>query len=239
MTYVIQYPDLMEVSSIAYDKDTLFKTQGTEFAFNTCLCNIHQSVQDNEYGNSKRKNEQMLSAEELGFKAISVMHNWWPSHYYEADKGRPLVFYWQRLIDKVPDNHKFPIAKRKTWCYGAGRADYEFHEIDLQSSGCGFKIGVPPLSINKFARFFTLLRMPIEPHKIQLGWLKQFNFRLIDTGKLASYWINGWPIETYNYRKIELPYFKNTCKFSINQQNFARPKAKLLAKPKEEEPDAD
>lgn len=232
MELVYQFPDLAEIDGLSHISPSELNDCRAEFVFGTTLCTPHFQSQ---YSSDNKKSATMNSAEKTGMQLLSVMHNWWPSHSYEADKGRPLAFYWKRLKKDIPDNYDFPEATRQTWGYGRQDKLYRMHEKHLQRSGCGFKIGIPPLKVQYYARYFTLLRMPIKLKKVQLRWMKDFNFRHIDTGKLASYWINGWTMEEYNYRKIELPWMKDVCKFSLQQDlSLRRITTKDLAKPKEE-----
>lgn len=146
-----------------------------------------------------------------GMQPVSCMNNWWPSHHGEM---RTLTLYWMR----PPNGTKDPQpCKRKKWLYDEERRmkypTSKFNAIKehLAASGCGFKIGVPPFRVKLFHRFFTLMRMPVEVKPIQKRWLTLHNYRLLDIGAMASYWVNGWKPEEYSEEK-ELAYFKTTQK---------------------------
>jgi len=51
------------------------------------------------------------------------------------------------------------------------------------------------------------MRMPTEVTPIQNRWFTLHNYRLRDKGKLASYWVNGWPPKEYSIEK-EYEYFE-------------------------------
>jgi len=55
------------------------------------------------------------------------------------------------------------------------------------------------------------MRLPVEITSLQKRWLNMYNFRHLDTGKLASYYVNGWKPEEYTSTK-EFEYFKTTQK---------------------------
>lgn len=191
MTTVIQFPDLTEID---YAKDMTqesIKQIKTEFIF-------HLAAPYYE-GINKTK---------FGFKAVSCMNNWWPSH---AGENRKLTLWWMRSPGFLEGPQ---IADRKVWpsyCL----ADRKYGKIVkwLSHTGCGLKIGEPPFTVKlfdtQFNRFFTLLRMPLIVSPLKQRFLASRNYRHLDTGKLASYWINGWEPEKYDVEE-EYKYFKTT-----------------------------
>lgn len=147
---------------------------------------------------------------QMGFKHVSSMNNWWPSH---RGQTRTLKLWWIKQEDK-PNLEKDP--ERRKWYFN--HAGYEYYNPITQhmaASGCGFKIGVPPLpkkTLNAagFYRFFTVLRLPLEELKpLEQKWMKLNHFRFLDKGKLAQYWVNGWEPKDYT-PEMEYAFFKTT-----------------------------
>lgn len=132
------------------------------------------------------------SAKALGLRPVAAMNNWWPSHCTQA---RKLVLYWGRNPQYVRGKEP-PLPKRLAWC------DMRY----LAASGCGFKIGEPPMRTKLFDRYFTLMRMPRIVLKTQEKWLAKHNYKHLDTGDMASYYINGWDPDTYN-KDLEFKHF--------------------------------
>lgn len=184
---VTQFPDLTEIKYTSVVTQEDIREVKTEFMFFL-----------------KAPHSSGIPAEGLGLKPVSMMNNWWPSHNGE---NRALTLYWAR----VPHSEGIPqLAERKRWEYSSTEA-YADIEQHLAASGCGLKIGEPPLEVALFHRFFTLMRMPVEVKLIQKRWLTKHNYRLLDTGKLASYWVNGWSPEEYSHAK-EYAYFGTSQK---------------------------
>lgn len=186
MSIVVQFPDVTEYY---YQYDMSPKASEavkTEFAFNLGAFRNHSA-----------------EAEDIGLKPVSTMMNWWPTH---AGEIRPLTLFWGRAIY---DNGIPQPTNRTYWRFA--RQDPVWNKIvfDLAASGCGLKIAEPPLKKEKFHRFFTLLRMPLKLAPIQVKWMAKYNFRLIDTGRLATFWVNGWDPKTYNENE-EFKYFSTT-----------------------------
>lgn len=140
------------------------------------------------------------SPPQVGLKPVAAMNNWWPSHHNSA---RKLVLYWARNPNYNPDTSVLPT--RKVWCEYA----------NLAASGCGLKIGVPPMRTKLFNRYFTLFRMPVKVSRVQEKWLTLHNYTHLDTGKLASYYVNGWNPETYD-KNVEFAHFK------LNEQEYIK-----------------
>jgi len=130
------------------------------------------------------------------------MNNWWPSH---AGEIRPLTLHWMRA---TKENPRLQAVERKQWRYSS-KDCYKALEVHMAGSGCGLKIGELPFKKSLFHKYFTLMRLPVEVTPLQKRWLTKYNFRHLDTGKLASYYVNGWKPEEYSTAK-EFEYFKTT-----------------------------
>jgi hypothetical protein len=177
----VQYPDLTELRY-----PTPYEVPKTEFA---CYVKAITSCKE---------------AEKQGMKPVSCMNNWWPTH---CGENRTMTLYWMR----VPTSDGTPqVLSRHRWHFSSASVFAKIEE-HMGATGCGFKIGEPPLRVSLFHRFFTLMRMPVEAKPIQVKWLTLHNYRLIDTGKLASYWVNGWKPEEYSIEK-EYEYFSTSQK---------------------------
>lgn len=188
MSIYTQYPDLTELG-FAYDLNKRNVDDiKTEFLF---------YLQGPCSGN-------MALIKGLDFTEVSCMNNWWPSHRGE---NRKLTLWWKR----GPKDHKpQALLSRHNWTYsGGGKTKWSLIEAHLGGSGCGMMIGEPPLKVSLYHRFFTLMRMPVTTSPIQKRWLTRNNFRLLDEGKIASYWVNGWKPAEYDVKK-EYEYFKTT-----------------------------
>jgi hypothetical protein len=184
-----QFPDLTEFPSIYSIEREKIGACKTEFAF---VLIAHAS-----------KNT-LADVRVLGFNPVSCMNNWWPTHRGET---RLLTLCWGRVpggaladLDKV---------KRKHWGYCGGYQKDPTIEPLLAGSGCGLKIGEIPLTKKSYNRFFTLMRLPVEITPLQERWLKKYHYRFLDKGSIASYWVNGWPVEEWTAEK-EYAYFKTT-----------------------------
>jgi hypothetical protein len=195
MEHVIQFPDLAEVF---YLQNTYYRngvtiedinTIKTEFIFNTMAL-----TQNNGY------------AKKLGFLPVSCMNNWWSSHKGEK---RRMTLYWMRNPNFTGEPQ---VAKRVRWNYTGNDENIHIPRAEigdyphLAASGCGFKIGNAPFSAKLFHRFFTVMRLPLEIDVKQKRWLKAHNFRHLDTGQLASYYVNGWKPDEYSVKE-EFKYF--------------------------------
>lgn len=216
---VVQYPDLTECTSssdfgnggITFDR--LHNTIHTEFAFATT---VHHST----YINSN-----VIGLQNMGFTAVSAMKNWHPAH----NGAEYCLHFWWKRIHTGADVLKQP-THRTYW--GANHLENSTNlKKYLGASGCGFKLGEPPLLRTQFFQFFTCLRMPLEPTKIQAAWLKGHNFRLVANGKWASFWINGWDPKAWTIEN-EHKYFSDRG-FSLHSHEAGhlkrKPKAKKVA----------
>jgi hypothetical protein len=198
--FITQFPDLTEINYMRDSWKTAYVTPKhleeikTEFIFFVKAT----GVSDN--------------AVELGFKPVSAMNNWYCAH--RAEKRR-MMFYWMRNPNPQVEPQK---PRRTSWGINRGMENYPPHIPDrktlsqdqfLAASGCGFMIGEPPFVWDLMHRFHTLMRMPIKVPQPQVEELVKHGYRLLDTGSLASYWINGWLPDEYSFKK-ECRYFK--CK---------------------------
>ena len=188
---IVQFPDLTEFPCSS--ELARVNSVQTEFAF------YLGALVDESYNGIK-------DATRFGFTAISRMNNWWPTHNGE---NRALTLYWKRCHDRSGGPLEV-VVMRMQWPRSRDfKRDFKSITKHLAASGCGFKIGEPPLKAELFHRFFTLMRMPVKVSPIRVKWLTAHNYRLIDTGKLASYWVNGWDPKTYSIEN-EYRYFKTS-----------------------------
>lgn len=178
----VQFPDLSELqcSSLSYGPPFL----QTEFVFGITAP-----------GSSDKT---VFCLEEIGFKHLSSMNNWWPSH---AGEHRMLKFWWKRTENKLP-----VACRRQKWKI-YGEETLKFHSENTAYTGCGFKLGEIPLCRARFHQFFTLMRLPLQIVKFQEKWLERYHFRHIDTGTFAQYWVNGWKPKVYSV-ELENNYWK-------------------------------
>jgi hypothetical protein len=134
-----------------------------------------------------------FDATKAGMQAVSVMNNWWPTHNGEE---RKLTLYWAKLKDK-PNIQE--VVEPRRWNFG----EYKFMSIqkELAGSGCGFKLIEPPIVRARHWMYFTLVRLPLQINKVRERLLKALNYRHLDTGTMAQYWINGWDPKTYSIEK--------------------------------------
>jgi hypothetical protein len=179
-----QFSDVSEVISSYSVSETTKLNCKTEFCFATTM--PHSST------------DKLIAA---GFTAISRMNNWYPSH---AGHERAITFWWKKFLVPVS-----PVkAERKSW----GGFYNKKIEKYLSASGCGFSIHSPKdlddMPRDPFFRYFTLMRMPIEPSEQQYEWLEINHFRHITTGTQSSFWINGWDPAEYTWER-EQEFFKS------------------------------
>lgn len=172
---IYQTPDLAEIECYNCNGLDTFKS---EFVFAV-------SAPSNSLGTVN-----MLKLAE--FKPVSIMSNCWRSHIGEK---RKLVLWWKKLREKSE-----PLTvTRKRWCETYGGYDHPIDKAniaDLVSSGCGFKLCDGPLNNfqARFAHFFSLIRVPLVDHQdeLYLHALKRYNFKLIEVGSQAAFYVNGW-----------------------------------------------
>jgi hypothetical protein len=188
------FPDLYEEYSTYMAKpypENCRERQQAEFLFCTAVRMDHLP----------KHHVQHPDIEKNGWKAISAMRNW----YHVSETNRILVLYWKKNPVQMI-GPKLPVLNRKTYGTNLQKSKEEKFKwkLDtLQGTGCGFKVGEPPLNTFGYWRWFTLLRMPLRrqiPRLTKL-WLKNRNFRYVDQGTMASYWVNGWPVRDYTYKK--------------------------------------
>jgi hypothetical protein len=163
--------------------------------------NLHDMVQTEFlFGTTTKWQNSHKFCKQLGFKAVSCMNNWWPTH--DGD-NRTMTLWWKRLREK----QDAPLEPQPCH-WGMNAEKYGIHERHTQASGCGFKIAEPPLRRNLFFRYHTLLRLPIDPNRIRRKWLEKHHFWLLEVGSFASFWVNGWKPEEYDWLTVEVPFWK-------------------------------
>lgn len=191
---VPQFQDLTEGTGLGCHENPQLKKQlkelKTEFVFG-----VSAVGQSGEY------------LKQYGFKHLATMNNWWPTH---AGENRRMDFYWLKQED-APNLPKVP--ERKTWGYNS---QYKSLSEQLASGGCGFKLGEAPICMKEHYRYFTLMRLPVKVSPLRQVLLAKMNYKLIDTGKLASYWLNGWNPEKYTYEN-EYKFFGITQKLWMDR----------------------
>jgi len=181
--YVTQAPDITEITCCGLEsvltQEKLMDIVHTEFAWVTISPRTHKRGLD--------------ALERLGFKRLTSMRNWYTGHNAE---WRRLDFYWKRLREVSTDKVN---AIPRTWRGGC--------KPNLSASGCGFAFDTPPI-LDQFKKFFTLVRVPLIEHqeKKHLVTLEKFNYRLVDVGSQAAFFINGWDSDKWS-REVELEFF--------------------------------
>lgn len=135
--------------------------------------------------------EALDSLKRLGFNPISRMSNRHPCH---SQQKYYLEFWWKRMHDGVDPWKAGPVR--------VNRCDWGGYR-DKSASGCGFNFGEPPLTEIKtrFFDFFSLLRIPHTDDKDGLyeSHLKRFNFRKVDRGRLATFYVNGFDCDKWDW----------------------------------------
>ena len=206
---VIQFPDVGEIPTITTPSQLYpgIKEDGSilcsdladpklpPFLF-TVTAQKRNTV-DNKISPLGSSREQFIRS--LGFVSISSMANW--SSYHNPTHSK-LTFWWLRLRERYPTAEKmwlttYPV-QRTSWCSSK----------DLAKGGCGYKLGEPPLSRAKFYRFFTMLRMPPIVGPQHLKKLVDWNYRMFDSSPEASFWINGWDPDVWDWDKVEKPFWE-------------------------------
>lgn len=197
---IVQFPDLAEVQ---FMRESYCGSSG--------MTKEYLDAIKTEFIFFVKANGVSPTAEEWGLKPVSCMNNWYTAHRTEA---RRMTLYWMRNPNYTEEPQ---TPTRISWGINRPYDDkYIPYVLDrtkltqdsfLAASGCGFAIGEPPFVPRLFHRFHTLMRIPVEVKPIEKRWLVKHNYRLLDTGKLASYWVNGWTPKEYTYEK-ECAYFK-------------------------------
>lgn len=155
---------------------------------------------------------------ELGFKPVASMNNWYYGHQNEF---RKLTLWWKHNKDFVrgtpyQNNHA-------TYNETTQKKRDNYNQVYTFGAGCGFQLlsCFCPNFKKHALKFFSLLRLPpklTEPQKRCITWL---NYKCIGEGELASYWVNGFDPETYDYFKIEAPFWEEwTRKYGKTPVNF-------------------
>ena len=184
MSLVIQYPDLTEITAIYSPTHSPKGFRENKEALATTTTEfLFYLGSPSHYPESPKA---------LGLKPVAAMNNWWPSHH---DGARKLVLYWAKNPNFKPKVQV--LSARNNWC------GYPH----MAASGCGLKIGEPPMRARLFNRYFTLMRMPVQVNRIQEKWLSLHNYKHLDTGQQATYYINGWDPATYS-KDVEFKHFK-------------------------------
>lgn len=168
----VQYPDLTEIARV----------DGLQYCTAQRLL---EEVKTEFVFTIQAPSTQNLTHELIrhGFTQVSSMRNYYRSHPEE----RRLNFWWKR----VHPNAEPQKSGRISWG-GSEEGGYFSH------GGCGFKLNN---KLHKaFKKFFSLLRMPLDPTKFQLQWLKINNYRLIEKGNMASFYVNGFDPDTYSFQ---------------------------------------
>jgi len=208
MSYYVQYPDLTEIS-VAYLRPTiLYPSPKLEHYYywnnarwGSSLESIQTEFSFGIYAPSNSK-DALPILEEAGYKHLATGLNWYYSH---VGQDRPLQFWWKKHEGKTE-----PIPCKRV-SYGGPRTDpiaayqregnrYLYRGI-LAATGCGFSIQDFPMLPRKERlpiRYFTLLRAPLQISRMRQIWLKHWNFRKIDEGHMASYWLNGFDPKGYS-----------------------------------------
>lgn len=213
---VTQFPDLTEILfmaeswKVATPTEEDMKKIKTEFIFYVAALKLSPS------------------AVELGFKPVSCMNNWFSAHRRQQ---RRMTLYWMR--NPHSDEEPQP-AYRIAWgggYYAEGKLPPKPYIVDrtkglseysfLAASGCGFNIGEPPFDKGTCYQFPTLMRMPVEVLRPEAQELVKHGYRLLDTGKLASYWVNGWKPEKYDFVK-ECKYFNVNLDWSPKEKKVIK-----------------
>lgn len=179
---IIQFPDLTEVDGVCSLEAEEAESIDTEFAFGTSV-NTHDSIADLN-----------IPIASMGFRALSSMNNWWFSHSGET---RIVTLWWKRMCAREDSVQQ--ISERTSWSEDNHFTENKPYIPLTQASGCGFLLGEPPLRSEIYHRFFSLLRLPLQMSTLRTKWLSYHNYRHLDTGKYAQYWINGWSPERYSF----------------------------------------
>ena len=199
MGFTVQFPDLTElrasdvggeVSSWHTPIDPNSVTTQFAFAVTVGKCGI----------TSGHTIEGLKKAD---YKIVSCANNWWPSHIDEKE-NRELQFWWKRF----EKNTTSQTSNRTSWCNEDNMEGYASrYKIDslrcrLAENGCGFALLKFPRKKPWIRReYFGLFRTALNPRPYQVHWLKANNYRLLDTGFMSQYWINGWPPEEFSFEK--------------------------------------
>lgn len=155
----------------------------------------------------------------LGFECMSSMNNWHSGH---CDNRRQIDLWWYKSPTLQKEKQ---ILSPLSWIGTFGRR--------LQATGCGFAL-THTLHHRYYWRFHTLMRMPVNPSKFQLRWLKRCHYFKLDEGVFSSYWANGFPPKEYSW-ELEKKYW-NSVKISIDANRLVAPlKNQRILKPSKKE----
>jgi len=62
--------------------------------------------------------------------------------------------------------------------------------------------------------------MPLKLNDVQKRFMEEYHYRLLDTGKLATYWVNGWKPEEYSMEKEYKFFNTNQTKWRADEDNY-------------------
>jgi hypothetical protein len=167
--FVPQFPDVTEINGIWHLKDITSERSLRLKALRTQFM-FATSVNYSNIGQLKV----------LDFHPLARMTNRNPVH--EKEGGRFITFWWKRLRNA----QKIAITPQPK--------HYIMTTVevpDLAAGCCGFKILEDRIPLTPY---FSLLRMPLAMPEPRIQQLNHAGYRLIDTGSLATFWLNGDPI---------------------------------------------
>jgi hypothetical protein len=172
--FVPQFPDVTEINGIwnliGTNTEAALRRKGLPTQFMFATSATYSMVRD---------------LETFNFRPLARMTNRNPVH--EKEEGRFITFWWKRLR-----NTQKIVVKPEPKHYIMSTVDVP----DLAAGCCGFKLleGKIPLT-----PYFSLLRMPLAMPEPRVQQLSHAGYRLIDTGSLATFWLNGDPLEVGKY----------------------------------------
>lgn len=149
----------------------------SEFAF--CVTSASQMTPN---GGSYNVSPYLRDA---GWRLVGQKLNWYPSH-----NGDHCVGVWFKRL-RTGGVDMSVVQPRQ--CYNGGPPSPK----NLVWSSCGAKFLVGLSQLRWGNKMLSLARLPVD---IPLRWkpfLKVHGWRHVDTGQLASYWVNGWEPADY------------------------------------------
>lgn len=185
-----QFRDLIEINGIAFHKNLYCKA-----SLDYNLKQIrNEATTEFVFGCASPGNQWEPLLEE-GWKEISCMGNWWPTH---SGDNRKLTLLWKK-------NEKFKnlpaLPARTHWYihqYNKKHLNYVIAK-DLAGSGCGFKLISRMPEKRLHWRYFTLARLPRKVSEDKVVKLTALGYRKFDEGTMASYWVNGQDPTTFTF----------------------------------------
>jgi hypothetical protein len=174
--FVPQFPDVTEINGIWHLKnintEAALLRKGLSTQFMFATSVIYSTV------------TQLYA---LGFHPLALMRNNNPVHGGE----KRLITFWWKQLRKTQKITVTPIPKHYIMT--------TVEVPDLAAGCCGFKLLEDKIPLTPY---FSLLRMPLAMPEPRLQQLSHEGYRLIDTGSLATFWLNGDPIGGGRYEKI-------------------------------------